>query len=33
MLTEAKMMTNHKLNTVVYKNVEIYELNTGKLAS
>ena len=33
MLTEEKMMTNLKLNTVSYKNMESYELNTGKLAS
>ena len=33
MLTEAKMITNHKLNTISYKNVEIYELNISKLAS
>ena len=31
MLNEGKIMINHKLNTVNYKNMEICELNIGKL--
>ena len=31
MLNEGKIMTNCKLNTINYDNIEIYELNTGKL--
>ena len=32
MLTEAKNMTNCKLNTISYKNVKFMSLKTGKLA-
>ena len=30
-LNEGKIMTNHKVNTINYKNMKMCELNIGKL--